>query len=1071
MDRGGLKAFPMAALRAFACWCLLLGAAMSFNIESDYFVLHRGPSDSKFGFSLAQHRDTKGSWVLVGAPEASTFQPDVERGGAVYKCRPDIPDDCEPIPFDTTGNHWESGRQVDNKSMQWFGASVTSRSGVIVACAPRYVWFSVKKNRREPVGNCFISTGRESQAYQMYSPCMTTAWGYHRQGSCQAGFGTALTTGGNRLYVGAVGSFYWQGQVFYQDLLNQREALATGEGPQQDDMSYLGYSVATGEFSGDGEEDLAVGMPRGNNLTGQVVVFDHRLNILYNITGHQIGSYFGYSVTVLDANGDGLDDVAVGAPWYTDPAASTDFEEGSVSVYTQTQQRNFQLSGRLMGDRSRSHFGLSLASLGDLNRDGYGDLAVGAPYAGETARGGVYIFLGGPKGLAKTPSQVLLAEELTQVNIGTFGWSLAAGEDLDGNEYPDLAVGAYDSNKVAVFRTRPVVQVKSEISFNGRSGIIDLDQQGCSLQDGTNVPCVALQYCLTYSGHGVPKFLEVEVSLKLDRQAELSPRMFFLEKEKHSVSNSTIELRKSVKGCKSVYTYITSDPRDKLTPLEAEMHYRLPEGRPRVPREVLRAMLAPPATGEREATRTTIYIKNNCGEDNVCVPDLKTKVKTDFDEYVLGSRDNLVLMTGVSNEGEDSFQTKLHVRVPRGVTFSKFLVTSNTADDVTPICSALTREDDEEQVVCDVGNPLPSGKEIALQLVFQPNPEAIISARLTVLPFNVTATSTNEELHGTELDNHVMKELQVTVRSDIDIKGISWPDGAFDYNASRFGMGLLGEGERVTHDWQVGPEVTHVYDVTNQGPSDLPQAQIFLLWPTRTLGGDPLLYLLEEPDVSSEAVCHSVPDVNYLGLTVAEATYDHLITAPELAAQVGSSFLHVTEESAALHAKHRTRHGHRLRRSQRRRLEDELSCGPTNCTRVMCTVSPFRAKSNIIIRVRSRLWVDTIEKLGRSEVKITSRLVIAGMGMAEEDEAGPSWGDVEQLWAGTVTTLVRTGPEEHVRSLKWVVIVGSILAGLLLLALLSAILWALGFFKRKRPQDKSDSEPLNGNGFYSNGKS
>lgn len=89
------------------------------------------------------------------------------------------------------------------------------------------------------------------------------------------------------------------------------------------------------------------------------------------------------------------------------------------------------------------------------------------------------------------------------------------------------------------------------------------------------------------------------------------------------------------------------------------------------------------------------------------------------------------------------------------------------------------------------------------------------------------------------------------------------------------------------------------------------------------------------------------------------------------------------------------------------------------------------------------------QQLGRSEVKITSRLVIAGMGMAEEDEAGPSWGDVEQLWAGTVTTLVRTGPEEHVRSLKWVVIVGSILAGLLLLALLSAILWAVSVAKTR----------------------
>lgn len=59
--------------------------------------------------------------------------------------------------------------------------------------------------------------------------------------------------------------------------------------------------------------------------------------------------------------------------------------------------------------------------------------------------------------------QVLLAEELTQVNIATFGWALSAGEDLDGNEYPDLTVGAYDTNKVAVFRTRPVVQVKAEI--------------------------------------------------------------------------------------------------------------------------------------------------------------------------------------------------------------------------------------------------------------------------------------------------------------------------------------------------------------------------------------------------------------------------------------------------------------------------------------------------------------------------------------------------------------------------------------------------------------------------------
>ena len=37
------------------------------------------------------------------------------------------------------------------------------------------------------------------------------AWGYHRQGSCQAGFGADLAPGGNWTFIGAVGSWYWQG--------------------------------------------------------------------------------------------------------------------------------------------------------------------------------------------------------------------------------------------------------------------------------------------------------------------------------------------------------------------------------------------------------------------------------------------------------------------------------------------------------------------------------------------------------------------------------------------------------------------------------------------------------------------------------------------------------------------------------------------------------------------------------------------------------------------------------------------------------------------------------------------
>ena len=48
---------------------------------------------------------------------------------------------------------------------------------------------------------------------------------------------------------------------------------------------------------------------------------------------------------------------------------------------------------------------MSLAKLGDLDRDGYDDLAVGAPY--DQVGGSVFIFRGGPNGIDETPSQVI----------------------------------------------------------------------------------------------------------------------------------------------------------------------------------------------------------------------------------------------------------------------------------------------------------------------------------------------------------------------------------------------------------------------------------------------------------------------------------------------------------------------------------------------------------------------------------------------------------------------------------------------------------------------------------------
>lgn len=94
-----------------------------------------------------------------------------------------------------------------------------------------------------------------------------------------------------------------------------------------------------------------------------------------------------------------------------------------------------------------------MASLGDINLDGYGDFAVGAPYDGPDGRGAVYVFYGSQNGPLKKHSQVIYAEDVKGVaQLSTFGFSLSGGIDLDGNQYPDMVVGAYDSNRAIVFK-------------------------------------------------------------------------------------------------------------------------------------------------------------------------------------------------------------------------------------------------------------------------------------------------------------------------------------------------------------------------------------------------------------------------------------------------------------------------------------------------------------------------------------------------------------------------------------------------------------------------------------------
>jgi integrin alpha 8 len=68
--------------------------------------------------------------------------------------------------------------------------------------------------------------------------------------------------------------------------------------------------------------------------------------------------------------------------------------------------------------------------------------------------------------------------------------------------------------------------------------------------------------------------------------------------------------------------------------------------------------------------------------------------------------------------------------------------------------------------------------------------------------------------------------------------------------------------DNVTYEHELGPQVVHIYNIRNNGPSTIEEAEVFLLWPLETHAGDPLMYLLNQPETSGNIRCDPTVNVN-----------------------------------------------------------------------------------------------------------------------------------------------------------------------------------------------------------------
>jgi hypothetical protein len=229
----------------------------------------------------------------------------------------------------------------------------------------------------------------------------------------------------------------------------------------------LGFSIASlGDLDGNGVAELAVGA-RGDDAGGpdRGAVWILFLNPNGTVSAHQKisdtqggfdggladGDAFGSSVAAVgDLDGDGITELAVGATFDDDGAVSS----GAVWILflhangtVRSAQKISATAGGFSGDLDAGDlFGVSLAGLGDLDADGFEDLAVGASTAGDGGDpGAVWILFLTPTGTVDDWQKISAAEGGFTGDLDSgdfFGLSLTRLADLDADGDPELVVGA-----------------------------------------------------------------------------------------------------------------------------------------------------------------------------------------------------------------------------------------------------------------------------------------------------------------------------------------------------------------------------------------------------------------------------------------------------------------------------------------------------------------------------------------------------------------------------------------------------------------------------------------------------
>ncbi|XP_047480662.1 integrin alpha-5-like isoform X3 [Penaeus chinensis] len=1070
----------------------LLGLATAFNLNTDLARVLTGPKGTHFGYAVALWADHNDSLrLVVGAPRAGSPADGSLPLGRIHVC-PAFSDQCPPdalMPLPTEKGEAQAAvrsSRVLSAQGTGFGETLFAADrphSRLVACAPRFA-MRPRPGSLHGRGACVAVDEAAAPPHAALSIVpfrgnFVRAGGGPRRndhrytGIGMAGFSAALDAAQDSVFLGGPYAFFGQGVVARSPAARGRakDVLSRSTfGPPELDFSGEGWATVLGRFDGV-TEMVATSAPNADHARGSIAFYEAaslRPAKVPRLAGTGLAAKFGFSLAAGDWDGDGAADLAAGAPLAHDGMGAPD--AGAVYVYyapakTVSPRPALEVQGRTAWAR----FGHALACLGDIDRDGFDDLAVGAPFDGDG--GSVHVFHGRPEGLGSEPTQVLRASDFDG-SLRGFGFSIDGGIDMDDNGYPDVLVGAATSDSAVFIRSAPVLAVEGAVTFVPPE--VSLGNRSCSVSGerarGEAVVCLRVEVALAFSAGRGAEGQPVDVTLQLDPQ---QGRLVFVSHEQSQISyRANLSAEGGPADVRTFEVYVLPGrPRIDL-PLAAAASIALlpsqedPQVDPQVgPGPAGEATRVPPVLAQNRPRVIQGHGRLTCDDPLTCFssPDLSLTAAPG-QSLTAGEEARIAVELSVGVAAAPA--VRLTVSFPAPLSFrhvsSRRLLPQCQPSAAGPSAAGPS---DRSTVVCSFQSELRRDMKIPLVLTFAAAPLALADLLLTApgaaLRLRFTASSDSEDLHPE--DNSLDLAVPLRLHHHVFALGSSAPEAVQAFANQSLNLQELMD-PRVPSDTppaRLGPPVAFTYTLANHGPSPLVGAKLVLDVPLRVPSGLPLFYLVEAP-VGSPALSCSGPALNPLGFQVSrDAAQSDAAGAAEPPPGVATfPAADGNPTAAATERNRRSIHRDFPSASAPREASAEalsgpmddrshliLSCDNIVCESFVCELPPMLSGDSVAVSVAGFLVVSTLETARHGLLMVESALSV------ETRQAGGNTSRPSRLAAvRTPVYVLRERAPHDLLSLDWFYYVAAATAGLLLVVVLVAVLHKIGFFKRTRFQ-------------------